>query len=75
MTLTGAELIALAASGWGLLTAVLTLALKESSRDASLYPFIAGVACFFLAVPPGSYISGAMFIGSLVLGIYLYRDY
>ena len=75
MTLTGAELIALAASGWGLLTAVLTLALKESSRDASLYPFIAAVSCFLLAVPPGSYLSGGLFVGSLLLGIFLYRDY
>ena len=75
MALTGAELIALAASGWGLLSAVVTLALKESSRDASLYPFIAAIMCFLVAVPPGSYFSGAFFIVSLILGIFLYRDY
>jgi predicted membrane channel-forming protein YqfA (hemolysin III family) len=75
MILTAAEGIALAAAVWGLLSAVLTLALKESYRDASLYPFIAAVTCFFIAVPPGSYISGALFIASLVLGILLYRDY
>ena len=74
MTLTGAELISLATSVWGLLAAVLTLALKESSRDASLYPFIAAAVCFLVAVPPGSYFSGALFVGSLMLGIILYRD-
>ena len=74
MTLTGAELIAIATSGWGLLSAVLTLALKESSRDASLYPFIAAVVCFLVAVPPGSSFSGALFVGSLMLGVFLYRD-
>jgi uncharacterized RDD family membrane protein YckC len=74
MTLTGAELIAAATAGWGLLSALLTLALKEPSRDASLYPFIAAVACFFLAVPPASYFSGALFLGSSVIAIFLYRD-
>ena len=75
MTLTGAESIALATSVFGLLAAVLTLALKESFRDASLYPFIAAVVCFVLAAAPGSYFSGALFAGSLTLGIFLYRDY
>jgi|GEM_PF-2182400 hypothetical protein len=76
MTLTGAELIALAISVWGLLAALLTLALlKESRRDASLYPFIAAPVCFFAAVPPASYFSGLLFFGSLLLGILLYRDH
>ena len=74
MTLTGAELISVAASAWGLLSALLTLALGESRRDASLYPFIAAVVCFFVAVPPGSYFSGALFLGSLLIGILLYGD-
>ncbi|MDP6102082.1 MAG: hypothetical protein QF579_02070 [Dehalococcoidia bacterium] len=56
------------------MSALLTLALKEPSRDASLYPFIAAVACFFLAVPPASYFSGALFLGSSVIAIFLYRD-
>jgi len=74
MTLTGPELISLAVSAWGLLAALITLALGESRRDASLYPFIATVVTFFAAVPPGSYFSGGLFIGSLLLTIRLYSD-
>ena len=74
MTLTGAELISIATSGWGLASALITLALGESRRDASLYPFIASVVCFFAAVPPASYFSGALFLASLMLGLFLYRD-
>ena len=74
MTLTGAELVSLATSGWGLLSALITLALGESRRDAFLYPFIAAVVCFFAAVPPASYFSGALFVVSLTLGLFLYKD-
>jgi hypothetical protein len=75
MTLTGAEMIAVAFSVWGLLSALLTLALRASRRDASLYPFIAAPVCFFAAVPPASYFSGVLFFSSLLLGIFLYRDH
>ena len=74
MTLTGAELVSIATSGWGLLSALITLALGESRRDASLYPFIAAVVCFFAAVPPASYFSGALFVVSLTLGLFLYKN-
>ena len=75
MTLTGTELISMAFSAWGLFSALLTLVLGESRRDASLYPAIAAVVCFFAAVPPGSYVSGSLFVGSFLTAIFLYRDY
>ena len=75
----GPVLIAAAAFSWALICVLVTFALKQSSRDASLYPFVGSAVCFFAAAPSpatpsGSYIAGALFVASLILGIFWYRD-
>ena len=85
MTLSGPELIlgpefiASAAFVWAIVCVLVTFALKQSKRDASLYMFIGSVVCFFTAAPSptspgGNYIAGALFIASLILGVIWYRD-
>ena len=77
MLLTGAEVVSVAALGWALLAVSITLVLGGSRRDASLYPFIAGAVCFISfvdSIPQWSYLSSALFIVNLLLGVFLYRD-
>ena len=74
MMLSDIELVSVVVAVVALLFALITRSYGATRKDASLYPFLAAVVCFFTTIPEQSWVSGVCFLGSLLVGILIYVE-